>query len=274
MDQYIIIVILAIIIITAIFLYFLYSIKSVKTVQTITKTSTGETLDSVGIVCGAGQCATSISNGSKICPQQEVEQLIIDPTTSVCSAALSCSDAQLPFAINPDNSTNLNGVCSGFICRCTATPSCGNANVVSFDVVGGTPYQTLLGQRVNISQNLITQTTAPTGTPTNINVFNPIALDSTTSSFCTISNSWLNYLSPGNCAIYDTLTSSGIASCMQANPCITGTLAFIPQNPLIFDNTQINTTPMACVYGTYTDCSATELVFWDNTNNSIGCVPA
>jgi hypothetical protein len=274
MDQYIIIVILAIIIITAVFIYFLYNIKSINIVQTTTQTSSGQTISSVGIICPSGNCSTSISNGSKICPQQAVEQLIIDPTTSVCSEPLSCSSANLPFAINADGSTNLNGVCDGFICRCTATPSCANENLVSFNATGGTVFNgELLGQRLSIMQELITRAPIPSGIPSNINVFVPVALDSTTTSFCTISNSWLPFLSPGNCGIFDTLTSLGMSECMVSNPCMVGTLAFIPSSPSTFDSTQISTTPLACVYGSSTDCNNTQLAVWDSTNNKIKCVP-
>lgn len=276
MDVSILIIILTIIILSIFVVYILYIYKSITIVNTTTQTSSGTTISGVGLVCPVGQCALSLTNGSKICPQLATEQLIADPLTQTCSSQFTCDDARLPYALLSDGSTNLNGVCNqGETCRCVSTATCANQILTNFQIVGGTPYQSLYGQRITVTQNLTDQTVTPSGIPSTVNVFNQTAVSSPITQFCTISADYLSYLSPGTCSSpqdFNISTAAGIAACMRANPCSAGTLAYIPTDINKFDITQISVTPLGCVYGNSTDCDINHLSVWDNTDNQIRCI--
>lgn len=272
MDISIFLIIITLVIILIFAIYFLYAYKSTPVTITTSTTATGTSSSGAILVCPAGQCATSITNGSKICPQLEIQQLIIDPATSVCSSRFLCDNPRLPYAVNSDGSTNISGVCEPNVsCRCSATPSCSNEILATFEVTSGSPYQNFLGQRITITQNTISKTPTPPGVSSKINVYNPVALVNPLTDFCTISPSYLNYLSPGACSGINVSGATGIAQCMLADPCILGTLAYVPSNPNIFTSALAASTPMACVYGSKCTQPNT-LAVWDNTNNSIKCV--
>jgi hypothetical protein len=309
MDVTIIIILLTLGIILAVVVYYLYIYRSIPVINTVYLTSTGATINGttgvtgitggtgntggtgttgttgttgvtgvtgitggVGILCAPGQCSTSLFNGSKICPTLNVAQLVIDPSTSVCSGQFLCDNPRLPYAINSDGSTNINGVCEpGIACRCSNQPSCSNQSLATFTINTGNPFQSFLGQRITITQNTISRVTPPTGVPNNVNTFNTVAITNPLTDFCTISSDYLSFLAPGTCSDLDVSTVSGVSQCMIRAPCVLGALAYIPTNINNFTVEQFNVTPLGCVYGS--NCNAAgQITVWDNTNNTIRCI--
>lgn len=268
----VIVIIVVVLILLTLILYYLYAYKQISITNIVTNTATG-TISQVGIQCASGQCVTSLSTGTKICPQLTTESLVADPSTSVCSDADACTDASLPYALNSDGSVNLNGTCeAGTTCRCTNNVTCAYYVQAMFQVNGGSIYAPLLGQRLSIVQDLISVTAPPSGLPADINFYSQVSISNPATQFCTLSNSWLNFLSPGTCNYIDTTNALEVSQCMNFNPCTSGTLAFVPTTASTFDYTQINVTPMTCVPGV--PCAYGELAVWDTTNNDLFCVSA
>jgi hypothetical protein len=271
-----IIILVTIGIILAVFIIVLYLVYKNPVTTNVTNTSSGATINGVGLICAAGQCSVSLTNGSKTCPDLKVQQLIIDPTASACSNEFSCDDPRFPYAVNSDGSTNLTGTCeTGVICRCSNQLSCPNQLTSTFNITNGSPYQNFFGQRITITQDLITKTISPSGVPSDINVYNPVALSDPTTSTCTISPDYLSYLAPGTCSTFNVSTAAGISQCTIANPCIAGSLAYIlptTTNVNNFTSSQATTTPLGCVYGGLCQ-TANTLPVWDNTNNVVRCIP-
>ena len=265
-DVRIVIIIIIVLIILAFILLLLFNLNKNKHPPTNTLVANGSVITGIGISCLPNQCVTNIYNGSKICPTLQGGSLIADPALEVCNSRFLCENPLTPYALQSDGSTNQDGICQfGVTCRCLRTPQC-SANIVGvFTTSNGTPYQPFAQQRIIINQTLVQ--TAPNAGASKVN----FKLETPLVNFCTITSSWLKNLQPGICNDLSTSTLAGVAECQSRNPCIAGTLAFIPENVETFDTTQINVTSLGCVYGKA--CSSTELTVWNNNTNSIVCLP-
>jgi hypothetical protein len=268
-DVRIIIVIVVVLIILAFALYLLFNTRRTNTSIIQTRVANGNVIGGLGISCGRGECVTNIYNGSKICPVLESGVLIADPAFEVCNSKFLCDNPITPYALLSDGSTDNNGICQrGVTCRCLRQPQC-SSNIVSvFTTSNGTPYQSFAEQRITIAQSLVQSntnvSTAGTLSP-NFQITDPLV------NFCTITNSWLKNLSPGICNDIAPNTIAGVVTCQNRNPCIAGTLAFIPDNIEEFTKDQINVTKMACVYGK--PCNGNNLTVWDSRINDVVCFP-
>ena len=183
-------------------------------------------INGLGLACSEGQCVTNIYNGSKICPQVTNGVLLADPSIEICNSQYLCDNPLTPYALQSDGSTDSNGICQmGVTCRCLRNPQC-SSNIISvFTTSNGTVYQSFQEQRITIAQTLVQSNPNATGTfiqSPNFDDVNPLI------NFCTITNSWLNNLSPGICNDTNYSDPLSVATC-QRNPCIAGTLAFIPK---------------------------------------------
>jgi hypothetical protein len=271
-DVRIIIVIVILLIILAFILYIIYNVRTnISTNVVKTRVANGSVINGSGLACEPGQCTTNIYNGSKICPQIANGVLLADPALEVCNAQFLCDNALTPYALQSDGSTDNNGVCQrGVTCRCLRNPQC-SSNITSvFTTSNGTPYQSFAEQRITIAQTLVQSNPNATGTGVqspNFQIVNPLI------NFCTITNAWLNNLSPGICN--DTIIGdpASVAICQSRNPCIAGTLAFIPTNINEFSSADINVTPLGCVFGNSRACGTTNLTVWDSGINEIVCIP-
>jgi hypothetical protein len=234
-----------------------------------TQTATGQTISGVGIGCSPGQCTTNIYNGSKTCPQLSTTSLIANPSIEVCNDKFICNNLRTPYSLQSDGSSNINGICeSGIVCRCINKLYCSNNVLTIFKTTNGNVYTDLQGQRLTITQNTgLNNSVSLTGPNANIN---KLTITDPLTEFCTISNSWLPNLAPGVCNTLDTSNLTQLSKCMNLNPCVAGTLAFIPENIEEFKPTDSDITPMSCVYGI--PCPVGFLAAWDNVNYRIRCV--
>jgi hypothetical protein len=261
---------LAIIIVIALFI--IYSIKKTPNVTVVTQTSNGTTVNGLGQVCGAGQCSVNIQTGAKTCPSLASANIIADPATEACTDANRCDEIRIPYALQSDGSTNINGVCEpNVVCRCLNKPRCANQNTVLFTATNGNVNTALPGQRITITQNVISNSGATGATSTGVAVFPNVVISDPVNQFCTISNSWLQFVSPGTCSELDITIPSNLALCQSRNFCASGTAAFVPRDINTFSALTVNTTPMACVYGR--PCDKDHFTVWDNVSNVIRCVP-
>jgi hypothetical protein len=267
-DPRIIIIIVVVLIILIFALFLLYNTRPIATTTiTQTRVANGSVINGTGLACGPGQCVTNIYNGAKICSTLQSENLIANPATEVCNSQFLCDNSLTPYALLSDGSTDNNGICqTGIACRCLRLPQCSTNIITVFSTSNGTAYQSFSSQRITITQNLVnTATTGTTGQSPNFQIQNPLI------DFCTISNSWLNNLQPGVCNEVNPLTVAGVAQCQASNPCIAGTLAFIPSNINEFSIADINITPMGCVYGK--PCDNNHLTVWNSGINEVVCFP-
>ena len=99
---------------------------------------------------------------------------------------------------------------------------------------------------------------------------NKLEISNPLTEFCTISNTWLKNLAPGTCNNLDPTNLTDLSKCMNKNPCVAGTLAFLPDNIEQFKPIDSDITPMSCMYGT--PCPVGFLAAWDNVNYKIRCV--
>jgi hypothetical protein len=269
-DVRIIIVIVILLIILAFILYILFNIRSNTSTNTVkTRVANGSVITGSGLACDPGQCVTNIYNGSKICPQVANGVLLANPALEVCNSQFLCDNALTPYALQSDGSTDNNGVCQmGVTCRCLRSPQC-SSNITSvFTTSNGTVFQSFTEQRITIAQTLVqsnANATASNVQSPNFQIVNPLV------NFCTITNAWLNNISPGICN--DTVIGdpTSVAECQHRNPCIAGTLAFVPTNINEFTSADINVTGLACVFGKNT-CSSNQLLTWDSGINEPRCI--
>lgn len=69
--------------------------------------------------CNAGECAVNLTTGAKRCPAG-----VIDPSSEVCSIPSLCTSPEMPYAIQPDGSSDTMGKCSSNQCPCSKTIKC------------------------------------------------------------------------------------------------------------------------------------------------------
>lgn len=211
------------------------------------KTSLKRVLES----CPVGMCAIDVISGTKRCPGSEVVSLTYDPSSEVCTYPDSCP-IEIPFALNPDGSTNESGACSaGLICRCSKEEYCANNVTAKFVVKNGIPNVDM-GQFKNyvIEQEVSLN---PSG------AFNRITKDDPAKDFCKINPAFtdrvvggcnlnfseadpVNCFARGNC-IGAALTGANYASmvtCQANNPCQSGVLAYNVDDKEAYEFNQYN----------------------------------
>jgi hypothetical protein len=224
----------------------------------------------VFLTCPLGQCATNIASGDKRCSDNE--NVIYNPEFEVCSEKFFCTNSVLPYALLGDNSTNEFGVCeNGTICKCLKNPQCAIDELVLFTSNNGSIYS-------NDSENM----TFSQSTSGSQGSFNSIIYSNPNVQFCKLQLPFFNRLSPGTCAFNDekNITLTEAIKCIRSNPCISGVLAFKPDNPntFVFDLNSIYTVPLTCVVGILNpiglsgECLLTnQIPVWNNENGELFC---
>ena len=196
--------------------------------------------------CAPGLCSTIVATGEKQCPVNPGDIVAYDPAYQVCNTKYGCEDAQIPYALQTDGSTNIMGTCEdGIICRCTKQASCPADVLVLFNMVGGTIYQENPDtSRVTFQQISLDNDSSTSNTYSN-----------TASQFCAIKANHLNRVAPSAC-IYkndNVITLYELKVCLnETQSCIFGQIAFYPQDfeKFILDKDHMNTIydiPVACV---------------------------
>jgi len=215
------------------------------------------------IVCPVGTCATNIYNGEKRCTTSG-GNVLANPKSEVCNSQFICDNPLTPFALLSDGSTTATGVCeSGVTCRCLRRQQCPNYVVAIYNTINGTPFTDLNGTRT-----AFIQTSSSLDLSGNVTSVPPLTFDNTTTTFCAVPLDFVNRSSPGCSDIQ--MTSANIASCMfNENPCIIGTLAFIPENSDTFNTPQVETTPLSCVRGV--KCASGQVAVWNKELDSLIC---
>jgi hypothetical protein len=198
-------------------------------------------LDSqVGFVCSPGQCAVDNITGEKICPESGSITIGYDIDTQVCSDPIYCTDSIFRYAIRHDGSTNSFGICDdGDICRCSPVARCPRYITSTFDTILGNPYS-----GVNFTDTTFTQTdiVLPPGQTDGVSFNN--------ARFCSVPFEWLFRSSPGcNTVVPNQDPVSGVTNCIDNNPCLSGTLAYISSDSSSFNTQDLITTTLSCVQG-------------------------
>lgn len=227
--------------------------------------------------CQQGECGTNMTTGSKRCPENTTEVILIDPSSEVCNPAFSCTNPLTPFALLADGSTNSIGVCNpGVTCRCLNVAQCATHVTTVFSTVNGSFYDQSADNRFTFAQvPLQDDVGATNATFTNGGT-----------AFCGIKSNELNRLSPGACTFtdFDFVSAQGTlkiaTDCINTNPCVIGTMAFNTTTPATLETNGVGTNevlniPVTCVIGTpasdtsgtlYPDgkCPLGYVPYWDN----------
>lgn len=198
--------------------------------------------ESVTIIpCNPGECPTNITTGQKRCPLSTEITLSIDPRTEVCNPPTACTNSRTPYAVNPDNSININGLCEdNEMCRC-----------VNSEQIEGCPFYAQVAFQTNKGGGL-------TNYISQINNINPLSggsnvdISIVNNQFCSIGLRDTAKLSVNGCtANFNDIDQS--FDCISSNPCINGYLTFIPErgrdlgaNPFNFAAERLFT-QMSCV---------------------------
>lgn len=196
------------------------------------------------IPCNPGECPTNITTGQKRCPISNEIVLSIDPRVEVCNPSTACTNPRTPYAINPDNSINTNGVCdNNQVCRC-----------VSAEQISGCPFYS----EVAFQTSKISLTSFNTYI-TQINNINPLtggnnnSISLINNQVCSIGLRDTAKLSVNGCSNTNFSDINDSFNCVKSNPCINGFLTFIPDRnrdlrsiPFNFATERLNT-PMSCV---------------------------
>jgi len=218
---------------------------------------------SVYIQCPTGSCAVNLVSGFKTCPS-ESESITIDPMLSVCSSRFVCDSNILPFAVQSDGSTRIDGVCEANVaCQCLKVSQCSEYILSIFTTSNGDPYSNFYHERITFPQQTSYVSSfdgSQTSTP-------PIQLINPSTSFCNVPISWLPFSTPGcgfiSGANPNSITYNDILLCMgqingcsgiTGSPCLQGVLSFISDNPDTLTQKDIYTTQLACTRGTPCPC--------------------
>jgi len=206
------------------------------------------------LTCPPGECLTNVYNGIKTCPPTNTETISGDYQVNVCNPPHGCTSPRTPYAVKPDQSTDLAGVCvSNDICRCTNRPQCAEYILSYFSYENGNPFlgvtefipfstDPFAGQRV-----VFPSVTTGTDILGQIQREPPLQYNNPVSAFCAIPPAWLP----------------------RAVSCPRGTLAYLPLDPSAFDRGQLNITPLACVRGSA--CPPGTIAYW--TGKAVACLP-
>lgn len=230
-------------------------------------------------VCPPGECATNLLSGFKTCPADDGDTIGYNPTQEVCNAQFFCTNPTTPFAVQSDGSTNLNGVCeTNTACQCVSTAQCASYITSAFTTRNGNPYADFSGQRISFPQisTYVDNNGQVITTP-------PIQYSNPSTTFCMAPLSWLPFASPGcnfvavdeaNSMDYnDLLVCMGLVnSCNGAlgNPCLSGTLAIITDDPAALNQTNVELAQLGCVNGTACECGS--VAVYDTNFGGIVCL--
>ncbi len=157
--------------------------------------------------CPLGECATSLQNGNKRCPKNLEEFIYFDSSTEVCNPASACTNLDTPYALLPNGTTNIDGIChDGETCNCVKNKGCPVFSQVIFTITESGSYQQTSGGNVLTGGN----TLFPENNQT-----------------CTIDGNSLNKLGCLKTPL----------ECLQDNPCVQGVATLIPpigMSPQVF----------------------------------------
>ena len=229
------------------------------------------------IICPAGQCATNLQSGFKTCPVEDVP-LAIDPTQSVCNSRFICDNPLTPYALQSDQSTDINGICEPNVeCPCLSVAQCADYILSAFTTSNGNPYQALPGQRVTFPQEsaYVSTNGAESDTP-------PIKITNPALTFCSASLAFLPLSNPGcnfvSAPDGNSMTLEELELCMGlpsgcsglfGDPCLQGTLAILSSNPDTVNAQNITTAQYACVRGE--PCPCGQIAIFDTNFGGIVC---
>lgn len=246
--------------------------------------STGQT--GVEIICPVNQCATNIYNGEKRCPTSG-QTIISDAATEICVTAGLCDNSRNPYAVQSDQSTNINGTCEidpstgqPTTCRCLPRPQCPNYVLAGWETYSGNAFVGLNQQRTSF-----TQFTASDADANNIISNNaPLSYADDGTKFCLAPLTWVARGSPG-CPFMTLeggvdISANEVTVCMgtsqdctagfpTSNPCSRGTLAFVTPDSDSFTKNSINLVPLGCVNGD--PCPCGQVAVYDTMLGGIVC---
>jgi hypothetical protein len=203
-------------------------------------------------VCPIGECPTDRFTGQKRCSQNKAQPMQYDPIIEVCNPANACSNQSTPYAVLSNGATDLSGKCDIDNCRCVNFFQTPSYTQVLFNMVNGNIYSQFSEEQQRV--NFIQQPSPYVGEGNNV----PTLYQDPTTQFYEISPSLLYYLSPNPCSnIYaddPEITTKKLLECINLNPCLSGRLAYIPQNSTsyhAFNDSNLNGgVPLSCVPNT------------------------
>ena len=212
---------------------------------------TREGTEILRINCAPGQCATNIYSGEKRCPNEQDIVASIDPSIEVCNSPFACENILTPYAIQSDGSTSLTGLCDVDVqCKCVQRPRCASYITSYFESVNGNPNLPIDSQRI-----VYRQVESYNNLANEYEVISPLEYTDPSMQFCKVPYDWV-----AKQRIWPT-------------KCISGTLVYLPDDPLTFNRDVLEETPLACVRGDGTECDEGYSPFWDTSLNMIRCLP-
>jgi hypothetical protein len=186
------------------------------------------------LTCPPGLCPTNRFTGEKRCSKNTQQALEYDPILEICNPSNSCNppDAAasdiIPYALQTDGSTNINGNCDKDGCSCVNFLSSPSYIEVMFNFTGGSPS--------NSSLSILQQPSPYAGEGNNV----PIVYTDPNTQFWNLNPSFLTYITPNPCSEYylknPELTDTDTLLCINKNPCIVGRMAYLPQNAQDYQN--------------------------------------
>ncbi len=208
----------------------------------------------VELTCEPGQCSTNIFTGVKDCPASTSETKTINPTIEACNSPFVCDNPKTPHALQSDGSTKV-AICEKTVqCRCLQKPQCAEHVTAFFDTTLGNPYQGIDSQKF-----IVTQENGYLDLAGEFQTDVPLQFETPALQFCAISNEFLSRSWP---KVVDEDGNFG--------ECLTGAIAFIPENPEDFARDDTPRTPLSCVRGV--PCKKGEIPFWDPRFDEIKCL--
>jgi hypothetical protein len=250
------------------FLIFVVWLVRTITASSITQNSNSKLL----LSCPSGQCGTNMLSGEKRCPESLSDVILIDPSSEVCNPKFSCTSTLTPYALLSDGSTSFVGTCeAGNTCRCLKYAQCGTHVCSLFKVINGSLYAQAAGNRFTFSQ-----------VPLRYDIGEKsVQYETEGTDFCGIKASNLNKLSPGSCTFTDKDFNNDKATlkiatdCINANPCVLGTMVFNTTTPELLEINgvsldDVRNIPVTCVRVQRT-CNAGQVPYWDNRYGTVGC---
>ena len=224
------------------------------------ETDVGSQAEEDATTCPVNNCAVSLETGKKRCPPNG--DRIEKRAGEVCSLPFQCSNPSLPYALWNDGSVNMQGNCPpGVACDCLASVHCPNYIASSWYLSRGNI--SVLNSRDLQSRPLLNQHAPP-----------PQQVPS--GEYCMVPYNWTIFGIPGCPATSsDDVSYADIQNCMQLETkgyaaCLSGTLAYVPENLNQFNKDRYRQIPLGCVVGNREDCPGGVKV-WDNQSGSITC---
>lgn len=202
--------------------------------------------------CEKGKCATNIFSGEKRCAASNDETVLYDPSFEVCNSRFACENSQTPYALLPNGSTNIMGICAeGHTCRCLKNNTCAKEIVTAFDTSGSKDRTTFDQISLNIQGS---------------NGAEQFIIDDQNTQFCSIKTYHLDRISPGACTFTseDDITLAELQKCYRDNPCLIGVLAFYPHN---FNSFVLNKNNKDAIYNITSACIASSNNLMNNSSD-------